>query len=119
MFANGFTVTIVRPTGFDAYGDRLDYDAERIPLGPVALAPRTGGPGTSSADLEARGREGVREGLTMYCAVGSDVRRTDQIEIDVPGFNGLYDVDGEPGAWVSPYDGWRAGVEITLNRAEG
>jgi hypothetical protein len=120
MFAAGVTVTVVRSPGFDAYGDRLSGDPERITLAGVALAPRTGGPATSSADIENRGREGVREGLTLYAQVGVDIRRTDQIEVDeLSELAGLYDVDGEPGPWVSPFDGWEAGVEVSLNRAEG
>lgn len=140
MFIAGVTVTIIRGVpGFDAYGDPVAgtpvdgwgdevtfagqpirwSEPTLIDLPGVTLAPRVGGPGTASSDIEGRGREGARVGFTMYAEVGADIRRTDLVEINVPGFEGIYKIDGEPSSWVSPFDGWRAGVEVALTRAEG
>ncbi len=118
MFPQGLTVTVVRPADLDAYGDPSGEPTEHDLEG-VALAPRVGGPGTASADLEDRGREGVRAGLTLYAEVGADIVRTDLVRIDLAGFEGLYRVDGDPAPWVSPFDGWEAGVEVALSRGEG
>ena len=120
-FLRGFTVTVVRPPEpvYDPYGDPTPGEPVRTELTGVGLAPRTGGPGTASTDIENRGREGLRSGLTMYAEVGADIRRHDLVVVDEPGFEGTYKVDGEPLPWVSPFDGWRAGIEVALTRAEG
>lgn len=117
-FVMGVTVTVVRPTDLDDYGDPIGEPTETTLTG-VALAPRIGGPGTASADLENRGREGVRAGLTLYAPVGADIVRTDLVRIDLAGFDGLYRVDGDPAPWISPYDGWDPGMEVALSRGEG
>lgn len=114
----GVTLVIVRPMGRDRYGDPIDGEA-RFEVHGCAVAPRVGGPGTASADLEARGREGVREGLTAYLPIGPDgppdVRHTDLVEFD----GKLWEIDGEPSVWRSPFTGWPAGVEVALTRGEG
>src|SRR5690606_34750779 len=92
MFIAGVTVTIIRGVpGFDAYGDPVGAPVDGwgdevtfagqpirwseptlIDLPGVTLAPRVGGPGTASSDIEGRGREGGRVGFTMYAEVGAD-----------------------------------------------
>lgn len=116
----GVTLVIVRPMGRDRYGDPIDGEATRFEVHGCAVAPRVGGPGTASADLEARGREGVREGLTAYLPFGPDGEPPDVRHTDIVEFDGkLWEIDGEPSVWRSPFTGWPAGVEVALTRGEG
>lgn len=118
MFPNGRTATIVRetPGGVDQYGDHpIPGTTVRIDVPGTAWAPRVQGAGSSSSELLDRGRQGVIEGLTWYAPYGTDLRITDKLELD----GVLYEVEGEPGDWANPYTGRRAGLEVSLRRAEG
>lgn len=103
------TVVRVRPLGFDDNGDPIDGDPDRLAIPGCSAAPR------SSSDITDRGRQGVVVGLTLYTPHGADIVHTDLVEVDgVP-----YEVDGEAGAWKSPFTQWEAGIEIALKRAAG
>jgi hypothetical protein len=104
----------VRHSGLDRYGDPVAGE-DRTPIGVIGLAPRVGGPGTNSSEITDRGRDGLREGLTAYLDIDVDLRFGDQIEID----GQLWDIEGEPGRWESPLNGWRPGQEVELRRLSG
>jgi len=113
-FANGVDVIVHRavPGGVDQYGDPIPGTVTTHVLAGVALAPRTGG---GFGDVDSRSRAGVVVGLTMYAAHDADIRPTDRVEID----GELWEVDGEPGRWASPFTGRLHGCQVALKRAEG
>lgn len=97
------------PGGVDEYGDPIVGTDDRTILIDAFVAPR------ESGDISNRGRQGVIVGLTLFAPYETDVRYTDQIEVD----GVLYDVDGEPGKWRNPFSGWEAGIQVALVRASG
>lgn len=109
------TVTVVRKAGLDKYGDPVSGET-RFTVDNCVVAPRS--------DIESlhgihdTGREGVIVGLTVYAPFDADIRHTDQIEIDAP-WSGLWDVEGEPGAWDSPWQSGLQGLQVALRRAAG
>ncbi len=117
MFAFGETIKRLRsvPGGYDENGDPVAGTTSSVTYDGVAVAPRVGGPGTSSTEIIGRGRAGVIEGFTVYGPIDMDIAHTDQIE-----WRGqVYDVEGEPGRWANPYSGRQAGMEVAIRRAEG
>lgn len=105
---------IVRPNpgGRDLYGDRLDnYDGEpiRIDLPGAAWAPK------NAVATNDRGRDGSISSGTLYAAPDTDLRSSDQVEID----GDLYDVDGDPANWIHPSGYGRGGLSVDLHRAAG
>lgn len=103
------TIVRVRPPGFDQYGDPIAGTPNRLTLEGAFVAPR------STSDIDARGRQGVINGLTLFGEFGTDLVHTDQVEVD----GVLYDIDGDAGQWKSPFTGWEAGCEVALVRAVG
>jgi hypothetical protein len=111
-FPYGVMVTIVRavPGGTDPYGDPIPGTTERIDIPRCGLAPRM------SMESSARGRQGVIVGQTVYLPEGSPaVLYIDQLEVA----GVLYDIEGDPGLWVSPFTGWAPGIEVAVKRAVG
>lgn len=106
------SIVRVRPAGTDVYGDPEDGEPGRLTIVGAFTAAAAAG---QSAETRAPGREAVRERLTLYAPVGTDIRHTDQVDID----GRVYDVDAEPSEWIQPHTGWRAGVEVLLVRATG
>lgn len=102
-------VVRVRPPGYTDAGDPIEAAPTRVPLCEAFTAPRT------SSDITDRGRAGVIVGLTLFGKYGTDLKHTDQVEVD----GVLYDVDGEPGQWKNPLTGTKAGFEVALTRAAG
>lgn len=108
------TVVRVRttPDTTDQYGDPVPGTTVRTPIEGAVVAPLlTSGEG----ETHTIGRNGVVVGYTLYTPEGVDIRRTDQVEIN----GDLYDVEGQPGQWVSPYTTWAPGHQVALHRAEG
>jgi hypothetical protein len=97
------------PGGVDEYGDPVSGTEDRVTLIDAFTAPR------ESGDLSARGRQGVIVGQMLFAPYDTDIRYTDQIEVD----GVLYDIDGEPGRWRNPFSGWEAGIQVALVRASG
>lgn len=91
------------------YGDPIASTTATTDVPGCAIAPR------ASSESTARGRDGVIVGLTVYAPAGTDITRTDRI--DIGGIE--YRVEGEPGTWVSPFDGRERGIEIAVTRAVG
>lgn len=106
---NNATVVRIRPPGRDEYGDPLSADSEEDDIPDCVVSPRL------STEVTAPGRQGVVVGLTLYAPYGTDLVHTDQVKVD----GVLYELDGEPGPWKSPFSGWEAGVEVALKRAAG
>lgn len=118
MIANATVVRVRRaPGGFDDYGDPVSSSETRVTMEGCIVAPRSSVAVGTSASTEAssRGRQGVIVGLTMFAPYGTDIVHTDQIEVD----GELFEVEGEVGAWKSPFSEWEAGLEVALRRAAG
>jgi hypothetical protein len=111
------TATIVRanPGGTDQFGDPIAGTTVEIDVPGAAWAPRTQGAGPSASEIHDRGRQGVIEGLSVYLPYGTDLRPTDQLRLD----GVLYEVEGDPGSWWSPFTGRTPGIEVAVRRAEG
>jgi hypothetical protein len=105
---SGETVTRIRrvPGGYDEYGDPLPGTEEQADITNCGVAPRY------SNDALEPGRRGVIVGLTLYAPPGSDIVSNDLVEVR----DAVYQVDGEPGFWRSPYSGTGRGFEIALKR---
>lgn len=113
QFPNGVDVTRLRGTEVDdGYGGKvISWAAPASATIPgVALAPRVGD------ELHAPGRDGVVVGLTLYSLdANADITYRDRIQ-----YGGtLYEVEGEPGRWSSPYSGFPHGLTVALRRVEG
>lgn len=112
-FQRGITITVIPgEIGVDDNGDPIADSREQHDVENCAVAPRF-----SDDEQTERGRAGVIVGQTIYAPYGADILRTDQIVI--PGLEGVYEVDGEPGPWRSPWTGWEAGLQVAVRRAEG
>lgn len=72
------------------------------------LAPR----GSSEV---VQGRDTVITGVTLYAPAGTDLRATDQVRVG----GVLYDVDGLPGVFASPFTGSSGPVVAELRVVTG
>lgn len=107
----GETVTFIRaaPGGVDDNGDPVAGTETRTEVERCSVVPRT------SSEVTDQGRQGVIVGLTVYAPASAVVGPHDRLEVR----GELYDVDGEPGYWVSQRTGHPAGWEIAAKRVEG
>lgn len=106
IFPHGETVTIVSTTTTTTpLGDTTTTTTE-VEWGPCAVAPRYA---TENTDPS---RPATIVGLTVYGPV-VDLDADDQLRIR----GEVYDVDGGPGEWRSPFTGWEAGMEVPVKRA--
>jgi hypothetical protein len=94
----------------DQYGDVVDGTPVETPWGPCAVAPRTS---TERADSRA---PAVVTGLTVY-GPPPPVELTAAAQLRIDG--DLYDIEGLPGDWRSPFTDWHPGVEVAVKRASG
>lgn len=106
--------TVVRLRGAETtngYGNtEIDWsDPDRLSIAGCGLAPLAG------EELADRGRQGVEDAWTLYAPFGADIDHKDRIATS----HGTFDVDGQPGPWVSPLSGRRHGLTATLRRIEG
>lgn len=111
-FAHAITVTVKRPAAKNRWGDRVTAATEHVVTG-CAVYPRGSG---NAAREQLDARDTITEGLVLLAPFGSDIRATDEIVLPD---GTLYQVDGEPGSWTSPYTGWAPGMEIVLKNVEG
>lgn len=102
------TIVRVRSADVDAKGNPVGTD-DRLTLVGAFTAPRT------SADVDQRGRNGVVVGLDLFAPHGTDVIRTDGIEVD----GEPYRIVGEVTDWANPLSGWQPGVVAALERGAG
>lgn len=105
-FPHGESVTIRSTvTTRDEFGDSTTVVTD-IPWGPCAVAPRSS---SESADANS---PAVIVGLTIY---GPTVALNSDDTLVVGGV--VYEVDGIPGVWESPFTGWAPGMEVAVKRA--
>lgn len=108
----GETVTVLTPgETTDGHGNPVpDWaDAEDTDVEGAAVAPE------KVEEDRTAGRQGVVVKRTVYLPPGSVVAATDRLVVR----GDTYNVDGEPGPWVSPFGGTLGGVEVSLRRVVG
>lgn len=108
----GETVTILArtQTGADRYGKPIyEWPEPGTQVHGCAIAPR------SSEEPDQIARASVYEGLSIYMPPGVSVGPHDRIVV-----RGIvYEVDGDPGDWRSPYSAFPRGVVVNVKRWEG
>ncbi len=113
------SVTRIRPTGRDRYGDPVDGEPDELDLPGAFTAPRT------SSDSSERGRNGAVIGLALFAPPGSEADRLIRSEgalvrTDLVRAGGeVYEIEGDVGIWASPFGAAADGVEVALRRGEG
>lgn len=106
-FAAGKTLTLQSVTTTDdGLGNSTESVVESL-WGPCAVAPRYA---TESSGPRS---PAVIVGLTVY-GPATVINSDDRVLID----GVLWQVDGLPGVWESPFTGWAPGVEVPVKRAD-
>jgi hypothetical protein len=111
---HGDVVTIVRsgPPTRDEYGNDKPGPPIEILISGCAFAPRSGtGGSTELTDA----RDTVITGFTLYAPYGTDIRATDRIRVG----GQLYEVEGLPGSFRSPFTGSTGPVVAALELVTG
>ena len=113
-FGAGIVVTRIRRrlihdpySGADTLGDWQSADRSRV--GPCAFAP------SSSTEGREVGRDQVMDYATLYAPSRSDFDVLDRVEVG----GAVWEVEGTPAEWQSPYSGREYGVVVSLRRACG
>jgi hypothetical protein len=111
----GEAVTIVRPgpPTEDIYGNDVPGAPTEIPVPGCGVAPRDGTGAAANEITDAR--DTVIVGLTLYAPYGTDIRATDRVRVG----GVLYEVDGQPGSFQSPFTGSTGPVVVALERVTG
>ena len=111
----GDTVTILRPgpATQDAYGNDVPGAPTEIPVGGCAVAPRDGTGAGPNEIVDAR--DTVIEGLMLYAPFGTDIRATDRVRVG----GDVYEVEGQPGSFRSPFTGSTGPVVVALELVTG
>jgi hypothetical protein len=107
-FPYGETVVRIRSAGRDQFGDPTGPAVPDLSIPGCAVAPRQAG------EQIGQGRIAVTSGLTLYVPPGPDILPSDRIEVR----GVVYEVEGEPAEWRSPFTGWEPGREVQLTRVE-
>lgn len=112
---NGEAVTIVRPgpPTEDIYGNDVPGAPTEIPVSGCGVAPRDGTGAGANEITDAR--DTVISGLTLYAPYGTDIRATDRVRVG----GTLYEVDGLPGSFRSPFTGSTGPVVVALELVTG
>lgn len=106
----GQQLTIIRPVPRNRNGDPLPGEPVEAVV-PAAVFPQTS---SENNDLRAT----VTSGLVAYLPAGTTIDADDKVRY--PAVNGaLYEVDGDPGRWVSSRTGTERFVQIQLRRVTG
>lgn len=84
-------------------------DASTVEIGDSFIAPR------SSTRNETATRSQVLTEVSLFGPVGLDVAPGDRIRSG----GDTYFVNVRPAEYVSPFDGWDAGIEVPLEEREG
>lgn len=112
------TAVIVRPMpgDFPRMGDG-PTDFRRFAVAGCMTYPNT----VTETVSRKTGTEQINEqdtvsfGLTVLMPPGTDIRASDQVEVD----GTLYDVNGQPSKWSSPSTGHRSCIEVQLKGGTG
>jgi head-tail adaptor len=110
-YVAGETVTVLRATATtDAHGNvvRAWADAEEHQVSGVAVNPR-------EVNAENGGREASEDLFVLYMPAGADVLASDRVRVR----GEVYDVDGTPKVWRSPFTARHPGVEVHVRRVVG
>lgn len=107
--AHGEKVVRLRatPTGTDDYGNDIPGEPVEYPMYGVGVAPRT-------STERNQGETTVFVGLSLYLppTPGYNVLPTDRFRVR----GVVYEVEGEPGVWRSPFSGTFFGTEVPVRR---
>lgn len=106
-FSHTITITARRPS-LDRYGDRTWSDPwliEDVVVAPVSMASITDDPG----------RLGDTSRWTLLLSPDANLEANDEVIIG----DETWTVDGNPGAWCSPFTGWTPGKAAEITRGEG
>lgn len=110
MYAAGTEVVVVeRTTVRDPYGD-ITVTENNATYPGCAVWPRG-----ASTEVNARDRTSVVTGLLVILPADASVGPDDRLVID----GTMYEVEGEAGVWVNPYNGHRSGIQVAARRSSG
>lgn len=112
------TVTFTPPLELDEYKMPVAGTQTPVTVTGCIVSPRVRGTETTSQDVQNRAQETVEAGLTVYPPPGAPAishRATATVE----GYEGTWQVDGNPVDWTSGLTGWNPGGEIVLRRSGG
>ncbi|MBB1153517.1 hypothetical protein [Amycolatopsis dendrobii] len=90
----------------DRYGDRQLVDAFRI--GECIIAPRSSSEGNDRSTT-------VTADAQLFVPAVAVIEPSDEIEVA----GTVYQVDGEPVRWESPWGGWSPHLAVSLRRITG
>lgn len=112
MFAHGETWTILRPGA-----PTTDRNGNEIPGPDVEIAVDGCGfvPG-GSVESDEYGRSQVITSPRVFMPAGTDVGADDRLRSPA---GVVFAVEGRPKVWRSPFSGWDAGVEVSLEDVTG
>lgn len=128
LLPDGRSLMLLRPSGAgrNTDGSRTrasTYTELTIPPDPDGPLPAFAPAGSTET---IGGQDTVTQQDTLYLPTGTDVQATDVVLIDgslatgQPDGGELYQVDGRPSVWVSPFPGnWAPGIAATLQRITG
>lgn len=114
---NGETVTVIRPgpPTQDEYGNDVPGTPTETDIPGCGIAPREGAGGGSEILQAQQVRDTVITGLTLYAPYGTDLRATDRVRVG----GAVYEVQGQPGAFASPFTGSTGPVMAALQLITG
>lgn len=112
---HGDTVTIVRPgpPTQDVYGNDVPGAPAEIPVAGCGVAPRDSTGAAANEITDAR--DTIISGLMLYAPHGTDIRATDQVRVG----SDLYQVQGRPGEFRSPFTASTGPVVVSLELVTG
>lgn len=121
MMIFGQTVTVFLEERND-FGD-VEVTDERQVTGCAWYPRRSVEDGGGGSNLGAGQRTGassgaaqVSTGLSMICPPGSGITALHRVRLPD---GSIWQVVGEPGAWASPFSGWKPGDQLELDRTAG
>lgn len=112
-FPFGETITVRRPGGTDQRGDPEPASTHTVTN--CVFAPSVSVGANVSNELVNR-RDTVITGLTLYAPPDADITPTDQI---VRADGTVWEVEGQPGDWLTPFTGWHPGIQVGVRRVTG
>ncbi len=113
MFPHGQTVTVYREER-NRLGDLATVE-EQVISG-CAVAPRTSSEPGGDPRLGTSGRSTVLTGLTLYGPPGLRITARHRVRL---ADGTVWQVQGDPGHWQSPFTAWAPGVVVELDRVTG
>lgn len=81
----------------------------------AAVSPRSANGSPLSAETNETNRDAVIVGLMVFLPPGSRMTAVDRMYVR----GDTYEVVGEPGIWVNPWQQSEEGVQVALERVEG